>query len=773
MNEKNKYSPLYFVKKIVEIEDHTSDCIFTVLEHLKMQSGVQSLLAKTQDDLVQSQKTVERLSRELKSVKDKSEAISKKVSDKGQNIEKIEKLYVLEIVKLEHEIELLREELSKQTTAQKVSIEPKKEPRMQEIEDAYKSLKDKHEKSLISFYKLQMELAETKEKEKLSKSIADSYEELRQALLFQIDTIKARNVELENLLNCYRERSYMMAEELHSFNEFKSEFYKLRNEKNIIRRKMRQLEIGVVTGGYSNQIVEEFVPANDEVFKLVQNPEKFKSKKMGNRRISTQDLVKINLNTLKPCRPTFASFLKIPVGHVQFSPPYKDWLFVTVRAIFDSKYNEHLLNLQSNTLPLTFPEFVYDWLGHFTVDNNVRGIKQQEWWTKNNADASRLQLLAGLALPRSKRVWELNTFREFLQEELDLDELAFYLHSRYLLFQGPQLATSAGKYASSHYVSLSESKTLILTVMEGLPNESISQLLTTIEEKSKKKPGFIESSFVLRVLLEFYHREKKMKYLAIQELFYRCSKTEFTFESFKDICLSLDSKLPPYLIAKAYREAFMDGNGFISADVFYVVANNLLFYFMLRLKSPWKIPKLNEFGEIDPYFDEYSNYMATADKLFKSRGRDVEIVSKYIESMGIPDFHRHYLNLELVMNRKYLVMEEFKSWNLADVFKQYWITVIKAKSVFYEHNGVNPLGIRKKVFEAMENDLKHIVDANKIFIEDLSEYQLQLVKIKILVRRLQKRAKNKPRGISIMKNIVKSIGTLKKMTLPKQLNNPN
>ena len=759
---------MYFTKKIVELEDNSSDCLQSVLIHLQSLSKLPGLLDKAREDLLQSQKMTDKLSRELKSAKDKQETIIKKSSDKGQNLEKIEKIHVLEKVKLEHKIEQLNEELSKQSLAHKVSIEPKKEPRLQEIEEAYKSLRDKHEKSTISFYRLQMELAETKEKEKMSKVIADSYEEVRQALLIQVGTLKDRNKELENLVACFRERSSMVNEELLSFNEFKAEFYKLRNEKNIIRRKMRQLEIGVVTGGYSSQVVEEFIPANDEIFKFVQNPEKFKSKQMGSRRISTQDLARINLNTLKPCRPTFASFLKIPIGHVQFTPAYKEWLFVTIRAIFDSKYNEHLLNLQSNTLPLAFPEFVYDWLGHFTVENSTRVIKQQEWWTKNNADSCRLQLLAGLALPRSKRVWELNTFREFLQEELDLDELAFYLHSRYLLFQGPQLAISAGKYAANHYVSLEESKKLILTVMEGLPNDSISQLIKMVEEKSKKKVGFVESSFVLRVLLEFYHREKKMKYLAIQELFYRCSKTEFSFDSFKDICMSLDSKLPQYLIAKAYREAFMDGNGFISADVFYVVANNLLFYYMLRLKTPWKIPKLNEYGEIDPYFDDYSKYMATADKLFKSQSRDVEIVGKYVESMGIPEFHRQYLNLELVLNRKYLVIEEFKCWNLADVFKQYWITVLRAKSVFYEHNGVNPSGIRKKSFETMESDLKNIVDANNIFIEDLSLYQLNLIKIKILVRKLQQRAKNRPKGVSLMKNIVRTIGTLKQLTVPKQ-----
>ena len=692
----------------------------------------------------------------------------KKCSENLVSVNKKEKKYVMEIVKLENEIEILKNELSLRQNVEKSQNEPKKEPKFQELEDQIKNIRKKYEKSQIEFYKLQMELAESKEKERLAKSISDSHEDVRQALISQVETIKSRNLSLEVSASLFNERIQMTYEELLSFNSFKAEYYKLRNEKTAIQRKMRQLEAGVITSGVKLEVVEEFVPPSDPIFKLVSNPEKFKSRNMPNmKKMDLLDISKINLNLIKPCKPTFASFIRIPVGHVQFSPPYTEWLFITIRAIFDSKYNEHLLQIQSNSTPLTFPEFVYDWLGCFTVDNGTRVIKQLEWWTKTNADNLRLQLIAGLALPRSKRVWELNTFREFLQEELDLDELAFYLHCRFLLFQGPQLSTPAGRFAATHYVSLAEAHRLVQTVLDGLPGDSISQLINLIDEKAKKKPGNIESSFVLRVLLEYYHREKKLKYVAIQELFYRCSKSEFTFESFRDVCLSLDSKLPIYLIAKAYREAYSDGNGFISADGFYVVANNFLFFHMLRLKNPWKIPKLNEFGEIDPHFNEYSQYMAKADQLFKERQRDVEILGKFVESLGIPDFHRNYANFELVLNRKYQFMDEFKTWNLADVFKQYWITVMRARLVFYEHNGISPVSTKGSNIAAKESDLRTLIESNKHFIEDITDYQWRVVKLKILVRRLQRRAKAKPRVVTLMQNIGRSIGGMKKATLSK------
>jgi hypothetical protein len=755
------------MKRLVEIEDLSCEYVKKLLEELEDYKNLEKYLKKVQEDLQESSETVEKLNRENKELKEKNFS-NKRFSEKPANQEKKEKKLILEIVKLENEVQTLRNELSNKITYDKVQNEPKKETKIQELEEQVKIYKRKSEKIEYSLLKLQLELGDIKNKEKLAREIADSHETVRQAQLSQITSLKESNKSLCETNSLYEERIQMTFEELYSFNQFKSEYYKLRNEKTLIHRKMRQLEAGVITSDIKAEITEEFISSTDPIFKLIQNPEKFKSRSMSNtKKMDLLDISKINLSQIKPCRPTFASLIRIPVGHVQFSPTYRDWLFVTIRAIFDSKQNEHLLRLQSNSTPLTFPEFVYDWLGQFTVDNGTRVVKQLEWWTKNNADTARLQLLAGLALPRSKRVWELNTFREFLLEEIDLDELAFYLHCRFLLFQGPQLATPAGRFAATHYVSVAEAKQLVLTVMEGLHNESVSHLLGLIEEKAKKKPGNVESSFILRVLLEYYHREKKLKYVAIQELFYRCSKSEFNFESFKDVCLSLDSKLPPHLIAKAYREAYTDGNGFISADGFYVVANNLLFFHMLKLKNPWKIPKLNEFGEIDPNFNEYSEYMAKADQLFKEKKRDVEIIGKFVENLGVPDFHRCFANLELILNRKYQFLDEFKTWNLADAFKQFWVLVIRAKLVFYEHNALSPLGIRNNSIENKECDLRELMESNKHFIEDIADYQWRVVKLKILVRRLQRRAKAKPRVVTLIQNIVRSLGSMKKAAVHK------
>jgi hypothetical protein len=54
------------------------------------------------------------------------------------------------------------------------------------------------------------------------------------------------------------------------------------------------------------------------------------------------------------------------------------------------------------------------------------------------------------------------------------------------LFGGPQLSHSAGKYLPMHYISLQKAADLITLVMDGLSQESLTELLGLIQSKSKK-----------------------------------------------------------------------------------------------------------------------------------------------------------------------------------------------------------------------------------------------------------------------------------------------
>ena len=108
-------------------------------------------------------------------------------------------------------------------------------------------------------------------------------------------------------------------------------------------------------------------------------------------------------------------------------------------------------------------------------------------------------------------MWEIYTFREFLMEEMALDELGFYLHTRFLLFRGPQLSYSAGKYSMAHFFPLDRVFKVCDSVMFKLAKEEIEEFKALLRTKAKEKGlvPHIESSLALRLMLEYYRREKK------------------------------------------------------------------------------------------------------------------------------------------------------------------------------------------------------------------------------------------------------------------------
>jgi hypothetical protein len=77
------------------------------------------------------------------------------------------------------------------------------------------------------------------------------------------------------------------------------------------------------------------------------------------------------------------------------------------------------------------------------------------------------------------------------------------------------------------------------------------------------------------------------------------------------------------------------------------------------------------------------------------------------------------------------------------------------------------LGHRNNSIENKECDLRELMESNKHFIEDIADYQWRVVKLKILVRRLQRRAKAKPRVVTLIQNIVRSLGSMKKAAVHK------
>lgn len=68
----------------------------------------------------------------------------------------------------------------------------------------------------------------------------------------------------------------------------------------------------------------------------------------------------IDLSEFKLHRPSLYSLFKLTSKRAVYEPPFHFWVEITIRALFDSKYNEHTsCRLNSNKTPSNFPVFVY------------------------------------------------------------------------------------------------------------------------------------------------------------------------------------------------------------------------------------------------------------------------------------------------------------------------------------------------------------------------------------------------------------------------------
>jgi len=143
-------------------------------------------------------------------------------------------------------------------------------------------------------------------------------------------------------------------------------------------------------------------------------------------------------------KPSFYLLLDDKLKKMDYKNVYEgkkyNWeLFVTLRGIMDSKYNEFMLNHLNNDPVINisrFPEFVYSWLGSFSIDLQTRDVGVLDH-RDVNPDEIRIQFLFELCHEKFSRIWEITLFKDFLSEKSEIDELYFLLTIRNMIFKGP------------------------------------------------------------------------------------------------------------------------------------------------------------------------------------------------------------------------------------------------------------------------------------------------------------------------------------------------
>eukprot|EP01022_Parablepharisma_sp_SALTPOND_P021175 TRINITY_DN4091_c0_g1_i1.p1 TRINITY_DN4091_c0_g1~~TRINITY_DN4091_c0_g1_i1.p1 ORF type:complete len:737 (+),score=121.52 TRINITY_DN4091_c0_g1_i1:1031-3241(+) len=381
----------------------------------------------------------------------------------------------------------------------------------------------------------------------------------------------------------------------------------------------------------------------------------------------------INLKKYMYLRPTYRSFISslLPAEEhktMTYAPSFPVWLQVTIRAIFDSKFNEYLLSYNKGRQMSRFPEFVFAWLGTFGIDKETRNVKLLEYTERDTMAAEgRVNILLGLESASSGKLWEVHIFKDFLEENLSLDELAFFLHCRFLMFKGPQLAVATAGFCVTHFVTKDRvNDTIDRVLYKSKPDErkDLKKKLVEFNKATYKDSNAFDYAMVLRILLEFYRKERKENFVKLEEICVtakkstQLSKTSITFESFyRIIAGDYDKSITDQEVSGLYREAFIGGGCAVNADSIlltfcetqvdglYNYYNRPFWVKFLRLKGQNAEPKYDARGDIDQSEDK-GKECAMVYKHWEENEEFFNKVRKYLIESGCHEQLAYFENLE-------------------------------------------------------------------------------------------------------------------------------
>jgi hypothetical protein len=480
--------------------------------------------------------------------------------------------------------------------------------------------------------------------------------------------------------------------------------------------------------------------------------------------VKAPDVSEVDLSLYKFNRPSFAGLIRIPnMSQLKLQLPFNNWVELTIRGILDSKYYEHLMCFDdSGRVPSRFPEFVYGWFSSFKVDEKTHQVVASElWWGKEAAERARLNLLLALKNDKLKKVWEIMTFIEFLQEDFMIDELGFFLHCRAMLFEGPQLTLSTGRFSALHFVSYLKVCEVVDRVMHKISARERQEIRDLLMSKTRNKANklTIEASLALRVMLEYYRREKKCRVIVVKQLFEAAPKTEgiVDFQAFKEICLNLNHDFSETSLARYYRECWILGNGRMDASVFLLMANETAFFYRaLRLKGNWEAPPLNENTEIDATAGEYPERMAEAYNHFSKMSKNyIRLIKDAFTAMGCSEFTHQLKLLEDSLKRKCRGNpEDYNGRNLADIYRALWRLLEEMKLAYQEYNYSHTEYV---------SDIKDLSKPCSAFFNTLQQLNLQKISTNRLIRQIQKNWRVKSRKeIGVLATVIKGVSRFKK-----------
>ena len=603
-----------------------------------------------------------------------------------------------------------------------------------------------------------------------------------------IDRLSEKQESMKNSLNKYRETSLMEKEEISILIAKKHESSLIQHDlqeriKNL-SLKIDKLTIqkgdNVNEGDYKSDLaiistLSEFF--SDNLFQKVMKNNSVANQLLANVSHRAPNITATRAFESNPSHPSSLrkyNFLKAPffklIEHrfktMNYSlkankKPNFHELLAKVRAIFDSKYNEFLYYSDPKLLT-AFPDFVYSWLGKYEVDYTFRSLKKMDPFAyNNNLDDIRIQFLMELTNPKIEKLWECSTFCEFLEEKFSLDELYFYLHCRNLLLKGPQMQYMPGFFDLIHFISWERAELIVDMVMHKYEISLRSTIKSKLSDKAKRKGShaFIDSAFVLRVLLEYYRLERVDKFNLLEELFNSKmhrddDKETVSFENFKKILQFNWPQLTDLEVSELYRETWGVGQGAVNAESFFAVANETKFFI-----KTLKLPSVMSFEEISEVKNPYERIRAEFYERYSLIKDKIVGIENILSGFGLEPLDERFRKMIKTVQAEFqMPSEEMKEKFIShfalefDHFLKLVIKIARNANILQEPLEELKLLGNKETFKEIASVIKEIE----------KQETLREIKENAIARKLQKKLKAKMKKSQGNNSAAQSNKTIKK-----------
>jgi len=664
----SKYSLIFDI--MLEIEGFLHLIVNDLISKVHELTGEKKELKQRIDSLEKEIKFIdlkfqERTQKDLDEINHLKHSLKQRLAEKSRDIN----VFQVQIQKIESEKEKMEKTLESVLSNQDVhalkrEMETLRSHTKTVIEELESNLKHYH--SLADTYELKL-LGLRGETEKLTQTNHEKEFKIQELKLINEQNEKLI-AELQERSNMYRERALMqkadyegMKLELLSFQEnFATLREKYLQEKAKLDKLMEEKQKMNEISGLENMLQDL------TVFHSLQ--EIFASKMFTGRAIEfkkVKDSLSLGQMDLKQYMIAVPTFQFLFMGKKIYEkieePKFKVDFVATIRAIFDSKYNEFLYTNDYKQIS-RFPDFAYAWTGKFVLCPYQRKVRMADI-KDPDPEIFRNEVIRLLNTQMAQKIWDCIIFKEFLDEVHTRDELIYFLQCRNLVFKGPQLNDPSASFSFVHYIRYEWAEVVLEHLIgEKYDRETLLLIKQKLREKIKVKneKNLIDSAFFLRVLLEEYKKEKKERFVILKNIINQepnsnpISGGKFTisFESFKNILITYFPETSDLEKAELYRKAWTIGHGIVDSESILTVLNEENYFSnLIKFRSLQDPPTFDKNYE---YEDTKNNllYKLIAEKHAKMSS-SMEAIKNAAFSLGVEKLVIELFDYEKLIRNKF------------------------------------------------------------------------------------------------------------------------